>query len=241
MKIRPFLALAAAAASPARADMIAVYASPGGKGEAMRVEIADGGRYRIAYGDEGLFLLIRREGHTYFVLGGGDDRIIADVDDLRTATRESMTKNGAPMCEAFRKLPAEMKLVQRGTSVVAGRSGDAWFRLNSDGTTPAKPDLVISHDPALAPLGAAIAEEYRASSGMMPDCPAFNDAMAPVLAALATGTPIAMPGLELDSVQTAAIDPHRFELPGPPRTAEELRKAGKGGRPPITVDIRPKP
>ena len=54
MKICLFLALAAAAASPAEAGMTAVYASTGTKAQAMKVEIGDDGRQRVC----------RRQGNT---------------------------------------------------------------------------------------------------------------------------------------------------------------------------------
>lgn len=241
MKIWLLPALGAAtmvATAPADAAMTAVYANPGAKSEGMRVEIADDGKLRVDLG-EGIFTLIRREGRTYVVIGHGDDRLVADIEELRAASQESRAKTGAAMCASFAKLSSEMKLVQRGSAVVQGRTGDMWFRQNSDGTSPAKPDLVISHDPALAPLGAAIAEEYRASTSMLPDCPAFNEAMAPMRAALTTGAPIAMQGMELVSLDAAAIDPHRFDLPAPPRTAEELRKGSKLGAPVVTIEARP--
>jgi hypothetical protein len=241
MKTWLLLALAAAvAATPARAGMTAVYASAGTKTAAMRVEIADDGRLRMEFGD-GTFSLIRRDGRIYVVLGEGADRLVADIEDLRTVTRESGAKRDSATCEAFRPLAAEMKLVQRGSATIGGRSGDAWFRQNSNGTTPTKPDLVISHDPALAPLGTALAEGFGASISMLPQCPAFTEAMAPMQNALATGTPIAMQGLELLSLDTGPIDPHRFDLPAPPRTRAELRKGPKPGTPLVTLEARPKP
>jgi hypothetical protein len=204
----------------------------------MKVEIGDDGRQRVDFG-QGMATQIRRDGRTYIVLGKGADQLVADIEDLRAVARESLAKTGGAMCESFGKLPAEMKLVQRGSAVVGGRSGDAWFRQHADGTLSAKPDLVISHDAALAPLAAAVAEEFGASTRMLPDCPAFTEAMAPTLAALATGAPLALQGMELLSVETGAVDPHRFDLPAPPRSVEALRKGGKGGTPLVTIKPRP--
>jgi len=241
MKTWLLLALTAAvAATPARAGMTAVYASPGTKTAAIRVEIADDGRQRMEFGD-GMFSLIRRDGHTYVVLGPSADLLVADIEDLRAVTRESAAKRDAAACAAFRPLAAEMKLVQRGTATIGGRSGDAWFRQNSNGTTPTTPDLVISHDPALAPLGAAVAEGFRASIGMLPECPAFTEAMAPMQGALATGTPIAMQGVELLSLDSGAIDPDRFDLPATPRTRTQLRQGPKPGTPLVTLESWPRP
>ena len=240
MKLWVIPALAALAAAPAQAALTATYSAPG-RPPAMKVEVADDGKFRVEMAG-GLLAFIHRDGHTYLVTGGGGEAkpMVADLADLRASIRESDQGQASKMCETFASTAGKTKLVRHGTAIVAGRTGDAWFKAEADGTLPPRPELVISRDPALAPLATAFLEEYRASTSMMPDCPVLADMKAEMAAALATGAPLAFGSTELAGIDTRPIDAKRFDLPTAPATAAELRAmtSGKGSGPIVVLPPR---
>lgn len=216
-------AAVAVAATPSLTDLTATYTAASGNGS-IKVEVARNGDSRVEIGTAALTFL-HRDGHTYmWVARSGEPPKVIDVADLKATVRDSYAKSGTDLCTPFAQTTLGAKLVQEGTATVQGRTGDAWFRQMAAGESPARPELVISHDPDLAPIGVALAEEYRASTGMMPDCPFFRAMTEPMEAVLASGTPVALSGIELTAVDAGPIDPKRFELPAPPVSVEELRK-----------------
>ena len=215
--------LALAAAAPAPTDLTATYASPGaGPNTSMKVEVATNGNMRFEA--SGGITFIRREGHTYLVTGKGPAALVADVADFETIARESLAKSGPGFCASIPSPGPLASLVQEGIATVQGRTGEAWYRRTRDGKLAAKPEAVISHDPALAPIGVAVAEEYRADKRLMPDCPALHALVAPMEAVLASGVALAWEGMELTAVHAGPIDAKRFELPAAPKSLARLRE-----------------
>jgi hypothetical protein len=222
MKLWIALALAGAVATPAAADVTATFASTSGAAAAT-AEIAQNGDGRMNLGPMSFF----KRGDRFFVVITKNGRpIVIDLASVAAEMRQSTPKTGTDMCGAFQSMSGNVKMVQIGTATVRGRTGDAWFKQGGDGRLPDKPELVISHDPALAPLGAFLAAQYRASTSMMPDCPALKAITAPVQAALDGGTAIMLNGLELSEVRQGPVAAKRFELPAPPMSVDEMRKNG---------------
>lgn len=236
MILLSLLLLAAAPAAPP-ADLTAFYAVKGGDPQAaLKVEVSRSGNFRVDLpGDSSI---VRRDGHTYMITETDSSPVVTDVADIRLAASEETAKRGAALCRSLARKAAEATMVRAGTATVAGRTGDAWFKGNPAATPGATPALVVSHDPALAPLGPALLEHYRATVSMLPDCPEVQAMLAPMAAAIATGTPIAMGIMELTEVREGPIDPSRFNLPGPVRSLEQMRSVARSMK---TYEPRPTP
>lgn len=231
------LLAAAQAPAPAPANVAAVYRVPGAPAlMAIRVEVSSNGNRRVEFGEQ-MMTFIKRDGHLYMVTIDGGRTTVADVEDLKAVAQESLRKSPPGLCKSVEHVPAEFDLVQAGTATVGARTGDAWVSRAAAGKSGAKAQLVISHDSALAPIGAALLEEFRATTGFLPDCPAFRAMFATTEAALTSGTPLLMNKMELTDVREGPVDPKRFELPAPPRSRAELAAAAKDSTP-ISVELR---
>lgn len=216
-------ALAAAPAAPAQADLTATFVPPGGTTTIAKVEVSQDGNARMDFGKISFF---KRGARMYLVIARGSRPIVIDMAALQTELRASNAKSRKDVCGPFEVTAAKADLVHQGNVTIHGRTGDAWFKRGADGLELARPDMVVSHDPALAPLGAFLAEQYRVSNGLLPDCPALNAVVGRVEAALSGGTAILLNGMELADVREGAVDPKRFELPAPPMSVGAMRSKG---------------
>ncbi|MEA3038765.1 MAG: hypothetical protein QOE79_1278 [Sphingomonadales bacterium] len=216
MKIWAFLAIAAVASTPARADLTATYvaANPGMELK-MKVEIAANGNLRTDMSVPGLYL-IKGGGHSYLIMAGPAGPIVQDAADVGAVMRERLAQTDPHFCDAFAQAPAT-RLVSRGTTTISGRPGEA-FAFDRPGS---RTEVVISHDPALAPLAAAMAAQSRESMALMPcgPLPVFVQ----MQALLDSGAPLQFGPMQLDTVETGPIDPAHFVLPGAPLTREQVR------------------
>jgi hypothetical protein len=220
MKIWTFLALAAAgAAAPARADITATYVADGpGMVLEMKVEIAAGGDLRADMNVPGLYM-IKREGRSYFVITGPSGPIVQDFEDMGAVVREELSRTQPDLCDQFDGAGSSFKLVPRGTVTIAGRTGEAYAPAGH----PQHTEMVISRDPALAPLGEAMAAQFRASTIVMGECVARTPMFVQMLALLESGAPLQFGPMHLATVTTGPVDPARFVLPAAPASREEVR------------------
>ncbi|MCJ7421910.1 hypothetical protein [Sphingomicrobium astaxanthinifaciens] len=83
-------------------------------------------------------------------------------------------------------------------------------------------EIVLSTDPALAPLGRAMRESLLLSVTTSP-FPGIVDAYAPLIALLETGTVLRKEGLELASFESIDLPDEHFAFPATPLTREETR------------------
>jgi hypothetical protein len=216
--IRALLVLLLIAATPARAQMAAVYtAGPGGP--EVKIEVSASGDIRVSGdGAEGGMIILG--GETYLLDQGPEGPEVMRAEDF-----------GAAVSEEFAKLPGPpdgqpslgARFEKRGEVEINGRKGTAYYLVMPDFGSLDEPDLVISTDPALAPLGAAMAVQLQNSLKILPgDAGALYpfDAM---IALLKTGAPLRHSGLELVSVNTAPIPAERFVLPAVPMTRDQVR------------------
>jgi hypothetical protein len=234
MRIWAFLALAAAASGPAQADLTATYATAGpGLNLRMKIEIAANGDLRTDVSLPGVYM-IRREGHSYFIVPDPAGPVVEGTADLGAVMQEQLAKADPHFCDRLGRA-ATMKLVSRGMTTIAGRTGEAFAvdRPNS------RPQLVLSHDPALAPLGAAMAAQFRESSSLMGPCGSAVPMFAQMQALLDSGAPLQFAGLQLDTVETGPIDPARFVLPAAPLTREQVRALMMRPHNDVTAPPRP--
>jgi hypothetical protein len=208
--LRVMAALLCATPIAAHADVTARYAV--GE-EVLVVEVDDGGDYRA--GIEGKFALLRRGGAEYAVIYDAGSPTVLELRSFISFV-QMMMKHELPS-EA-----ADVQFVLRdtGEAEVGGRKGRRW-RFGRVGERGNPLEVVMSSDPALAPMGAvfrnATASMIQLFGQMLGAGGKTN--FVPLLTELfAKGTPIRIEGpgiIELRSVTLDTIDPKRFELPGP--------------------------
>lgn len=236
MRLNKLLAgLLALIPCPALADTTATYEAGT---VPFTVEVADNGNSRI--GIEGQFVLIRRDGVDYIVLT--DRAGAAHVARADAAFAAFVTKKGPPPENgAWHATPG-------ARASVAGYTGTLW-QFGPEKDSPL--ELLMSPDPALAPVGALIGRYAEAvAEGITAKSAGHASALAGLHAVFANGTPIRvrdLPGpnstrepktvIELQSVSKAPIDPHRFDLPGPVLTPDAFLKAVIP--PPMTPEVGP--
>ena len=239
MRIWPFLALATAVAAPAHAQLSATYVSKAGGTEMnVKMEIAANGDIRADMNVPGLYL-IKREGRTYFVMPDKAGPVVADLADMGAVVQEQKQMHGmsADLCAGLVKSAPSPRLVSRGTVTIAGRTGEAY---GQEGRSNSGADVVISRDPALAPLGAAMAAQFRSSLALLGECAASVPLFVQMQGLLDSGAPLEFGPIRLDTVRTGPIDPARFVLPAAPATREQVRAlmTRKDG-PAVTIEVRP--
>lgn len=220
--LRLILAVLLLAGLPAaaRADMKATYLQPR-RFETVTVEVAGNGDSRLQFSGQSWRLqIVGGEAYAIYARPQGD-RVVR-LTDLRqlVAERRPALPNPAIL--------SGLRLVQRGTASFAGHRGAAFFFQEPGSAEPLIiPMLVVSTDPALAPIGRPIALQmdfailsYRLADAQIP--PIF----VAVREALGSGTPLSFFTLDLQSIERTPIDPARLRLPAPPVTMEELRTGG---------------
>lgn len=237
MRIWPFLALAAAGAAPAHAQLTATYVSKhGGTEMNVKMEIAANGDIRADMNVPGLYLL-KREGRTYFIMPDAAGPVVADVADMGAVIQEQMNKADANLCAGLARTPPSPRLVSRGMVTVAGRTGEAYAQ---EGRSGSAADVVISRDPALAPLGAAMAAQFRTSLALLGECASTVPLFVQMQALLDSGAPLEFGPIRLDTVQAGPIDPARFVLPAAIATRDQVRALmARTNGPAVRVEVRP--
>ena len=239
MRVLTFLLLAGCV-MPAQAGTRAVYEER----EARRTlifEISDDGpfragledRYRLVR-DEGVYEVAKVDGHTY----------VADIDDLAAALKETSSPllRAAANTVTFLAEKGPHEWVQMGTRKVNGRRGHQ-FRLAEPGDTDWSDELddtvlVISPDPALAPLGRAMlhytADELYLKHHMLSGISKQN-ALRTLDEIADEGTVIASSegDIRLVSVDEAEIAPERLALPARPMEQAEIVALIKAKRNPF--------
>lgn len=200
----------------ANADITAIYSTPDAS-KTLKIEVASNGNLRSET-SPGTRLIFLRGGTAFVVDRHFTPPMVASVDDLRSAIFELLAKVAPAALEQAKRAPHRV-FVMKGTQVVQGRSGDAYYEQAPDGTVAVTPFVVISRDPAIASLGRALAEQFEQGEKLSPSPP--NLATREILG---SGTPILINGMELRSLSDAAIDPSEFELPAPKDTPQQLRE-----------------
>jgi len=219
-----FLALIAAV--PAMAGTRALFNGTSDPKELL-VEVADNGAVRIGVpGRDDYGLLI---GGQFYLVGPKDGKVqVARVADLAAAFDKVMPP-------IFRDLfgpagdqmaAAPLQAVRAGTKTVAGVQGEIWSVRGLNDEKPDEPTLiVVSNDPALAPVGRALSAFFE--TGMIMLRPFLGDATAAMVRQnrqlFALGTPIeSAERFTLVKLEQADLAGDRFALPAAPATIDEL-------------------
>lgn len=221
MKVLVSLFLIIGVSSPALADITAKYAKPG-TAFMMTVEIASNGDVRGDAGQPGQSFLTR-EGHGYFLKATPTGTAVMRVEDMGAVMAEQMAKLDPQFRTQMQQHAPVIKLIEKGTMTINGRTGAAYFMQADNGTLSPMPWAVISKDPAFAALGSAMAHQFEMSmatmSASMGTAPFVN-----MLTVLKTGAPILFAGAELQSVDLTPIPAAHFELPAKPESLDKVRQ-----------------
>ncbi len=216
-----FLAVVAAAwAGPALADMTAHYVGSDDS-RMITIEIATEGDYRVTIGDHSHYFLTRA-GRGYLVETNAAGPKVMRQEDIATVMIEQVKPNVRP---SPHKSEADARLVARGPVSIRGRKGVAYgliFDGNSGGDD--EPYLVVSDDPALAPLAAVMRKQFAASIGTMHGIFGAENPWAFMEGMLDKGAPLVFLGMTLDTIDHARIPASRFVLPASPISLDAVRR-----------------
>lgn len=227
------LSVTALTSQPAYADISALYSAGTddiGLSYRMTVEVADSGAARLHVTGRTVYFLIV-DGDVYTVERGVDGVFATRLSDLNWVVTENESVGGI-RSDLIDELQ-ETGLKNIGNRSVLGRDGIGFAEPryhDDDDDELLRPDLVISQDKELKPIGAAIAQALdgrygvgRTMSlvGIIGSLALYVDETA---ALLKSGTPIKLGSLLLTKVSNEDIDNSRFELPERIITLEQLRE-----------------
>ncbi|HEY2710775.1 MAG TPA: hypothetical protein VGI95_22245 [Caulobacteraceae bacterium] len=216
----------AMAAFPALADTTAVYEGFGDF--KLNIEIAANGDFRMPAGLKPDQYFLVHNGEGFIVLSTAHGAVVDRLSDYERAKAAVIDKQ-APGLRAMVQseeppaaTPADA-LVEIGAVTVNGRAGTGYYVDQQSAADHGAPDYVISHDPALAPLSAAMRRQsdmIRQLGGGMSITSASDKALDKLLE---TGGPLAFGPFKLTSLSIQPIAASRFALPAPPETPAAIR------------------
>ena len=211
-------------AVPAAAGTRATFVG-GDEGKALVVEVGDNGDARVSGGDEGQYGLMLG-GHFYIVDAAGGAAKVARIEDVANAIDQVMPPVFKGMLSGAPSKPFKaLRTVKTGTRTIAGRQGTVYaiYGLNDDRPTEAT-EYVISADPALKPVGAAM--EQFMNAAIVPAAPLIGtgatEIIAQTRAIFALGTPLDAGRFRLAAIEPAVITADRLKLPATPVTVTQL-------------------
>lgn len=199
-RILPAAILACAAATApttAHADIRATYS------DGSVVEITDEGAMR---GN------VVSDGHWLVHVGGADYLLVQDGTDIRVldpaiVEQVATTYTPAFFIQMMGEMPP-LKPRRAGPVNVDGRAATG-YRIDDEREVT----FAFSDDPELAPLGEAVAHQFRTWTFMQGP---MGELTAPLGSMFATGTAVRIGYAELLSVEDVEIDDAAFAIPGEP-------------------------
>jgi len=206
----------------ARADITATYGMADGNTPFLTMEIAANGDIHGALMSGGITFVVH-DRHAFTIQKMPDGKtVVSRVEDIATVMTEMIAKLAPEARAQVAQYAKLMTLVPNGTRTINGRTGDAYFMKLPGGTQSDQPWAVISHDPALAPLGTAMVGQFEMSMKLMGGVlPAL--AMQPMLDVLHKGAPLMIAGMPLLGISNSPIPASEFALPAEPQTLEQVR------------------
>lgn len=218
--MRHLLLIFALLAAPAHAGTRATYVRPDG-GRTV-IEVADNGDARIGPSDGPEYGLLVGN-RFYLVEAGQDGPAVTRMDDIAAAMGLMLPRGFNELLKPTRPgSVTKTELEADGTATIEGRTGRRFRMKHSDA-----PDrLVVSDDPSLRPVGAAmegIAGASLLSMGAFFGREAAGDMLSHIRDMFSRGTPLlTFDGWTLTTVETAAIGQDRVKLPGKPLSPEAV-------------------
>jgi len=213
-------------AAPASAGMRATYAGAD-QASSLVIEVADNGDARIGEpGAEDYGLLV---GGRFYVVGKeGDAWTVAATPDIAAAIDAAIRPIfGDALTRTTPPAPAvPIRFVAAGPRTVGGRAGIVYHVIGLDHADPAAAaDYVLSADPALRPMGAALEQFMHAS--LLPTAALLGGAaperIEETRAIFVHGVPLDAGGrFHLQGIETADVPAARLAFPAPAKTRAEL-------------------
>ena len=190
---------------------------------AMTIEVSESGDARLHItGRTGYFLI--RKGEAYKISRGVDGPYAEKLDDLDAVIANAGQAGGISL-ELLDQLPP-IELVDSGKIKVGSWEGSGFARREYGEL--GRPELVISQDASLKPIGEAFARLLDGRFGALRSLSltnlfgGFGFYDPEVQKLLEAGTPIRLNSLDLTSLSQEDIEPARFELPARVLTREEI-------------------
>ena len=210
----------------AEAGLRAVY-NDVEKTKQLQIDVADNGDARIGESGKDEYGLIVG-GEFYMVGMVGGKMTVARLKDVATAMDQVLPPIFKGLFDkAFANMPKTQLKVEPGEMGEAGgRKGRVYHVRGMDDSDPSKvTDFLISSDPDLKPVGAAL--EGFMNAAIVPMAPLIgngaNQLVVETRTVFALGTPIDAGGrFRLDKVGPADEPADYFKLPAPPRTVAQL-------------------
>jgi hypothetical protein len=206
--------------TPAFADITANYVGAT-SADTMKIEIASNGDVRGDISNQNSYF-ITRDGHGYVVEASANGPVVMRVEDI-VAVMAEQTKKLPEMPADVDKIMPAFALVKGEQVTIRGRQGIAYYMGSRSSTD--RPTLVISGDPALAPLQIALDRQYDMSIEMMGHLLGTANPFSSMEDVLKTGAPLVFIGMELDTINDDPIPAARFALPAAPVSLDEVRKS----------------
>jgi hypothetical protein len=210
--------------APVCAGTLATYAGET-PDKVMTIEVADNGDARISDGTDGDYGLMLG-GHFYIVGSSGGALRVARIEDVAAAIDQVIPPVFRGLLSGARTAPARnFRAVRQGTRTVAGQTGTVYlvYGLNDQKPDEAQ-EIVLSSDPALRPIGAAM--EQFMNAAIVPAAPLIGEGAADIIAStraiFALGTPLDVGRFRLTSLTDADVPPARLALPAKASTVDEL-------------------
>lgn len=226
MKQLLVLAAALLAAMPAWADTTAVYKAP--QGAQMTIEVASNGNMRSTIGSSGTYSL-SVDGEDYMVFYDANGPVVVRMSDMVAVLADYVQKNMPELAKASEaEGPSPFKYFRGGQMTIGGRAGTIWYMNFGEDSLPpdkfaANARIVVSADPELAELGAALVRQIESSTKLSSPLFGRRNPADGILEVVKTGAPILWNGMELTSVSRIPIAADRFALPAKPETLEQVR------------------
>lgn len=228
------------AASAAEAGLRAVYVDLQDSKQ-LQIDVFDNGDARIGEvgsANYGLWL----GGQFYVVDTSGPKPLVARLKDIATAIDQVLPPIFKGLLDNPAAMPPNHLTVQAGEfAETGGRRGQIYRIRGFDSSHPDKgTEYVISEDPELKPVGAAL--EQFMNAAVVPMAPLIGqgatELIAETHAIFVLGTPIDVGGrFRLQKAEKAVLPAAYFKLPAQPQSVDELVAAmkasmAKGGEAP---------
>lgn len=223
------LAASLASSPAAAADITARYEFPAATGHMMTVQANDRGDSRLSFGER--LAVVTRDGVSYLLMADLRGPFAIRQDEMVAAMAEmvrGMASDVAPPPEPVEAVNPYSP-TEAGTETVAGRTGTVW-RISPPSADEAAgrrgPDIVISTDADLAPIGRALARQWVSGdfvSGNVGLAGSLAFFPAAVRSIVERGTIIRMGTvMRLHSVEPGPVPDSAFTLPGPVLTRSQF-------------------
>lgn len=225
VRLLTFALAALAGEGAAVADVTAHYQTLAGT-PLMTVQANDRGDSRLSYGNQTVVII--RDGVGYLVSADPTGIYVVRQEDAMAALEEAISAMAddsdlPDISEAVNRYPP----TESGTETVGGRIGTVWLLEPRAAGTDHGEDMVISTDPALTPIGRAIArrfEEDAAGISIFVGPDGVSGSFPPeVMAILQRGTLLRLGSwVRLHSIEEGPIPDSVFALPAEPLTREQF-------------------